>query len=582
MILSQNDLDIWVKNFINSNGCECKKCHQNKLLSDYHAVRHFQEQFRDIPDSFRENLLIFFVYQAVVNSNNWPFLSDDEWPHKRLLLTYRIEPFGIVCRNVFRKLLNISDKKLRNLIEHVKSNKFPSDYSHGSLGIAHNTLDEGVAKEIEKWLIKLSEQLGEPKWKNITTKTDLEYVMLPACYSVSLLTSMCRKELVNLTFSRSTFYRILKNDTCKHIKIRSPRSDMCSTCERLKVELRSLYQKRAMGLIDDIPELISDEFNHHISAARAARMDYHADQHRAQDGLISHFSFDFAQNLTLPQCAEKPCDLYFRTLRHVYLFGIVDESKNIQTNYLVDEFDMAKGANEVVSMLWHYLQSHQNTIKSKLVFNADNIVGQNKNNTLMRFLAWLCVINFVDEIEIKFVGHTHFLVDANFGHIKRKYQCSDAYIIEHLANIVTASADSNEAVILTHKKIFNFTEALSQYFVPIPQIASKHYFKFTSNKPWIALVKSNLDDNWEEVSLINKSTHLSYIAKISDRLKFLKCLPPVGISTEKKVDFYDKIRVFVPEEFKNILCPKPTETERTKVKMARAKKRKTKQQKTQS
>jgi len=218
----------------------------------------------------------------------------------------------------------------------------------------------------------------------------------------------------------------------------------------------------------------------------------------------------------------------------VYLFGIVDESKNRQTNYLVDEFDMAKGANEVVSMLWHYLQNNRNTIKSKWVLNADNMTGQNKNNTLMRFLAGLCVTNFVDEIEIKFmvVGHTHFLVDANFGHIKRKYRGENAYIIEHLANIVTASADSNEAVILTHKKIFNFTEGYtSPDFVAIPKIASKHYFKFMSDKPWIALVKSNLDDNWEEVSLIKKNTHQSERVKISARIKLLKHLPPVGIST---------------------------------------------------
>jgi len=190
------------------------------------------------------------------------------------------------------------------MTEHVISDKFPTKISHGSLGIAHNTLDEGVAKEIEKWIIKLSEQLGEPKWKNIRTEKELEYVMLPACYSVSLLTSMCRKELGNMIFSRSAFYQILKSDTCKHIKIRSSRTDMCSTCERIKIELRSLYQKRAMGLIDDIPELVPDEFNQHINAARAARMDYHADQQRARDGLISHFSFDFAQNLTLPQCAD--------------------------------------------------------------------------------------------------------------------------------------------------------------------------------------------------------------------------------------------------------------------------------------
>ena len=194
----------------------------------------------------------------------------------------------------------------------------------------------------------------------------------------------------------------------------------------------------------------------------------------------------------------------------------------------------------------------------------------------MRFLAWLCVTNFVSEIEIKFmvVGHTYFSVDANFGHIKRKYRCSNAYIIEHLANIISESAASNEAVVLSHKKIFNFTSALSQYFAAIPKIANKHYFKFTSDNPWTALVKSNLDADWKEVSLIKKNTPGNEKAKLSARIKLLKCLPPVGVSTEKKVDFHDKIRVFVPEEFKSVLCPKPSEIERAEAKMARAKKRK--------
>lgn len=580
MVLSQNDLTLWAKKFINSNGCGCKRCYQNKRLSDYHIVRHFQEQFRDLSDSCRENLLIFFVYQAVVNNDNWSSLFGDgaNSNKQRLQMTYRIEPFGIVCRGVFRKLLSLSDKKLRDLSEHVKLNRFPACKPHSSLGEAHNALDKVISEKIEKWIIRLSKCVGEPKWKDVIKKKDLEYVMLPACYSISLLTSMCRKELVNIAFSRSAFYSILKNDACKHIKIRSSRTDMCSTCERIKVEIRSLYQKRTMGLIDDIPELISDEFNQHISAARAARMDYRADQQRARDGLISHFSFDFAQNLTLPQCADQPGDLYFRSLRNVYLFGIVDESKNKQTNYLIDEGEMAKGANEVVSMLWHYLQSHRQTIKPKLVLNADNTVGQNKNNTLMRFLAWLCATNFVSEIEIKFmiVGHTHFLVDANFGHIKRKYRRSNAYIIEHLEDIVSASAQSNEAVALSHKDIFNFTSTLSQYFMVIPKISSKSYFKFTSNKPWIVQVKSSIDADWDEVSLIKRNTSTK---KITARINTQKCLPPEGVSSEKKVDFYDKVSAFVPEEFKSILCPKPSEAERNEVKLKKSKKRKMKQQK---
>lgn len=220
LILSQKDLNKWVNDFIDFNGCVCKKCSQNKLLSDYHAVLYFQERFRDLSNSFRENLLTFYVYQAVLNSDNWFLLLGCVLPHKRLQVIYRIEPFGVVCRGVFRKLLSLSDKKLRNLLCDVKSYKFPGERFHASLGEAHNTLGEEATEAIENWIITLSNRLGEPKWKDITTKKDLEYVMLPACYSVSLLTSMCRKDLSNIAFNRSTFYEILRNEACKHIKIR--------------------------------------------------------------------------------------------------------------------------------------------------------------------------------------------------------------------------------------------------------------------------------------------------------------------------------------------------------------------------
>ncbi len=575
MILSQHDLTKWVNDFLISNGCKCKKCHQNKLLSDNEALMSFQEHLRDLSDEFRENLLIFFVYQSVVNAENWSLLCNCSASRQQVKIIYRIEPFGIVCRGVFRKLLSLSDKKLRNLLAHVKSDKFPTERFHGSTGKSHNHLTLSTSQAIEKWLLKLANHLGEPKWKDIHTKKDLEYIMLPACYSISLLTSICRKDLKGMTFSRSAFYRILTNDACKHIKIRSSRTDMCSTCERIKIELRSLYQKRSMGLIDDIPELISDEFNQHLRSAREARMDYRADQKKAREGLISHFSFDFAQNLTLPQCADQPGELYFRSLRNIYLFGVVDESKNRQANYLIDEADMSKGANEVISLLWHYLQKNQEFIKSKLVLNADNTVGQNKNNALMRFLAWLCATKFITEIEIKFmvVGHTHFLVDANFGHIKRHYQRSNAYTIGHLSDIIKASSQSNDAFHLNHQKIFDFTAFLSQYFIKIPKISSKYYFKFKSKTPWVVQTKSNLNDEWNDFSLIKKNVS---IAQVVHPIESLKSLPFIGISSEKKVDFYDKVRAFVPNEFRESLCPKPSEEERVNVKNIKAKKRKTK------
>ena len=53
-----------------------------------------------------------------------------------------------------------------------------------------------------------------------------------------------------------------------------------------------------------------------------------------------------------------------------------------QVNFLIDEsFDTGKGANPVISMIHFYLKNHGlNSVT--IHFNADNCIGQNKNNTV--------------------------------------------------------------------------------------------------------------------------------------------------------------------------------------------------------
>ena len=93
----------------------------------------------------------------------------------------------------------------------------------------------------------------------------------------------------------------------------------------------------------------------------------------------------------MPHKSSQPGPFYFYSLRNCYLFGITDESCNHQMNYLIDEASCNKGSNEVVSMLWHFVSKLSKKRKKHIIFNADNCVGQNKNNTLMKFFAWLCL-----------------------------------------------------------------------------------------------------------------------------------------------------------------------------------------------
>jgi len=262
------------------------------------------------------------------------------------------------------------------------------------------------------WINDLAQRIGEPSRRNIAQEGKKPMIFLPACYTITMLFELCVNELSrqsNFKFSRSTFYSILTSDTCNHIRVKSPKTDVCETCDLLRMELNSIAHARRYQEGQEIP-LPSVSLSNHLFLARTARNEYKQDQKLAKDGIISHFSFDYSQNLVLPHKSSQPGPFYFYSLRNGYLFGITDESCNHQMNYLIDEGACNKGSNEVVSMLWHFLSKLSKKRKKHLIFNADNCVGQNKNNTLMTFFAWLCLTGNSRIIEVKFMikGHTFF------------------------------------------------------------------------------------------------------------------------------------------------------------------------------
>ena len=75
-----------------------------------------------------------------------------------------------------------------------------------------------------------------------------------------------------------------------------------------------------------------------------------------------HYTFDFAQSLTVPHHARQEGQLYFVTPRKVQLFGVCIEGAASQVNYLIDE-DCAigkdgtntHGPNTVLTLLHHAL-----------------------------------------------------------------------------------------------------------------------------------------------------------------------------------------------------------------------------------
>ena len=67
----------------------------------------------------------------------------------------------------------------------------------------------------------------------------------------------------------------------------------------------------------------------------------------------------------------------------------------MHVNYLIDEaMDTGKGSNTVVSLLHHYLAKY-GLGDRHLVANADNCIGQNKNNIVMQVSVQVLIHNVV-------------------------------------------------------------------------------------------------------------------------------------------------------------------------------------------
>ena len=63
-------------------------------------------------------------------------------------------------------------------------------------------------------------------------------------------------------------------------------------------------------------------------------------------------------------------------------------------NYLIDEsVDTGKGSNTVISLLHHYL-AHYGLGARNLTANADNCIGQNKNNIVVQVIETIRVFMY--------------------------------------------------------------------------------------------------------------------------------------------------------------------------------------------
>jgi hypothetical protein len=356
-----------------------------------------------------------------------------------------------------------------------------------------------------------------------------------------------------------------------HIKIQKARTDVCKTCrlltneimekrERIRLEQHHEFVKSLSFHLDLVKEeraiykKVIDEASKFVATSAGINAPNSKD-------IVMHYSFDYAQQIHIPNDPLQPGPMFFLVPYKIQVFGIANEAFKTQHNYLNPEScTISKGSDSVISFLHHYFEVY-GVGEQTVVLHADNCGGHNKNRFIMNYFAYRVMKKLHSSITIIFmpVGHTKFYYDLAFGLLKKKFkhtQVSNLKELEECIRKSTPNSNLNKSQIVGNesgKEVYVKQYSWSSWFdslgfSKIPGIRKLHYFKFDSKKPNFVSVKANFREEYVEIKL-NKETD---IQSFPDEAIVPK------LSIERKKYLFDKIRKYCNENSKEILCPEPT------------------------
>ena len=221
---------------------------------------------------------------------------------------------------------------------------------------------------------------------------------------------------------------------------------------------------------------------------------------------------------------------------------------------------MGKGANSIISMLHHFFEAH-GLGESSVHLHADNCTGQNKNRFMMYYLMWRVLTGLHEEVKISFlpVGHTKFAPDWCFGLLKQRFRRTKIGDLDDIANCVSLSSSVNVPQLVgsldgtTFVYTYNWVEYFEEFTIKtaLKGISNMHNFRFAASSPGAVFVKSDSSAAERKINLLRDASWAPSVHQLPP------VIVPTGLSAERQLYLYEKIREYCPPEKQDIVCPKP-------------------------
>lgn len=354
----------------------------------------------------------------------------------------------VVCKKAFISIFGITENRVRRLCDLLVRSETPQD-KRGQHPKANTTRPE-ILKAIHDHIMDF------PRKRTHYSGKDIEY--LDARLDVKTMHDLLRRKNPDLKVTYAFYANYFKNTFS--LRFGRPQVDTCITCEELEVKIKSptLGHSAKMAAKAELAvhKRRAKKFHNKIAAVKKIC------QNRDD---VAALTFDYMQNLPLPNIPIQ--EIFYLRQLWVNCFGI----KNLKTNesvfYVYHEGVANKGANEVCSMIHHYLDNFLGENIQELHLFSDNCPGQNKNNTLIRFLLSLTDTKRFSKITHYFPirGHSFLPNDQDFGVMKRKIKkCDRIYVPGEYYDIMSKANPSFSVFLLSTREVMNFSKWWPTYY----------------------------------------------------------------------------------------------------------------------
>lgn len=316
-----------------------------------------------------------------------------------------------VCKNFFKKLLQISDCRINYCLNVLNRNGiFRVQDLRGKHPNKRKTTAEAICNVINfvrSFPVYESHYVREQK-KQLYLSPSLNIKKLYDEYCIYCETTNFEK------VSKYMFYDIFRRRI--NLKFKRPLQDTCNTCDQLTNQIKhkilttktkiQLLEKKASHL--HLVECIQKEYKDFIEHSKLVRNE--------EVVLI----FDLEKVLDTPKLSSNI--VYYKRQLCTYNFCIHDATKNRSFMYVWNESVASRGAQEISScLLYHFKNFVPNECK-KIILYSDGCAGQNKNIKmslmLTHFLQNHATITSV--VQNFFVsGHSYNVCDRKFGLIEK-------------------------------------------------------------------------------------------------------------------------------------------------------------------